>query len=51
MYSFHCDVVKYGEKADVCFRVTDSLSYFIETDDLYGDLKQDRFPNCFDFSD
>ena len=53
MYSFHYDVVKsvYGEKADVCFSDTDSLCYFIETDDLYGDLKSDRFPNCFDFSD
>ena len=53
MYSIHYDVVKsvYGEKADVCFSDTDSLCYFIETDDLYKDLKSDRFPNCFDFSD
>ena len=40
------DVVKsvYGMKADVCFSD-------IETDKLYGDLKSDRFPNCFDYSD
>ena len=35
----------------MCFSDTDSLCYFIETDDLYGDLKSDRFPNCFDCSD
>ena len=51
--SFHYNVVKcvYSEKADVCFSDTDSLCYFIETDDFFGDLKSDRFPNCFDFSD
>ena len=43
IFSCHYGVVKsvYGEKADVLFRDTDNLCYFIETDDLYTDLKSD----------
>jgi hypothetical protein len=52
MYHFHYDVMKpvYGDKVEVCFSDTDSLCYFIKTDDLYVDFAT-KFPDVFDFSD
>jgi len=40
MYDFHYNVIvdKYGDKARLLFTDTDSLCYFIETDDVYADM-------------
>jgi len=41
MYDFHYNTIKkmYGDKAELLFTDTDSLSYQITTPDLYADLK------------
>jgi len=43
MYKFHYGYikVKYGDKARLLFTDTDSLTYHIETEDVYADMKQD----------
>ena len=50
MYDFHYNVVKkkYGDKAQLLFTDTDSLTYHIETDNIDIDLHKMR--NYFDFS-
>ena len=50
MYKFHYDFikVKYAEKATLLFTDTDSLTYHIETEDLYTDMKDNS--ELFDFS-
>ena len=51
MYEFHYNYIKnkYGDKAKLLFTDTDSLTYEIETDDVYQDLFNDK--EKFDFSD
>jgi hypothetical protein len=51
MYQFHYDFIKpkYNEKATLLFTDTDSLTYHIETEDLYKDMKENK--ELFDFSD
>lgn len=51
MYNFHYNFIKknYGEKANLLFTDTDSLTYAIETKDFYDDMKQ--HPDLFDTSD
>jgi len=51
MYRFHFDVIKnyYGEKAKLLQTDTDSLSYHIQTKNIYKDMK--RMKAHFDFSD
>jgi hypothetical protein len=51
MYKFHYDYIKekYAEKAILLFTDTDSLTYHIETEDLYKDMKENG--ELFDFSD
>lgn len=51
MMNFHYDYIynKYGQKAQLLFTDTDSLTYHIETEDLYQDMYENR--ELFDFSD
>ena len=52
MYDFHYSHImkKYGpQKAKLLFTDTDSLTYLIETDDVYQDMKQDQ--DLYDTSD
>jgi hypothetical protein len=52
MYEFHYDYIlpRYGyEKVKLLFTDTDSLCYYIETEDLYRDLEADK--DRFDFSE
>ena len=46
MYDFHYDFMKkkYAEKPTLLFTVTDSLTYHIETEDFYKDMKETQ--NC-----
>ena len=50
LYKFHYEYIKanYGNKAQLMFTDTDSLTYEIETDDVYEDFKQNL--ELFDFS-
>jgi hypothetical protein len=50
MYKFHYDYIKekYGDKAKLLFTDTDSLTYHIQTDDLYKDINENK--NYFDLS-
>jgi hypothetical protein len=50
MYGFHYDYIKpkYGDKAQLLFTDTDSLTYHIITDDLYKDNSENR--ELFDLS-
>ena len=43
MYEFWYDYVKpkYGEKAKLCYMVTDSFIVYIKTDDIYKDIARD----------
>jgi hypothetical protein len=51
MYDFHYNKIKakYGSKAELCFTDTDSLTYHIETEDFYNDMKEDL--TLYDTSD
>ena len=51
MYDFHYNWVKkkYGDNAKLLFTDTDSLTYHIETENVYEDMWNDR--ELFDFSD
>ena len=51
MYRFHYKFIHkiYGEKATLLFTDTDSLTYLIETENIYNDM--DRYKDEFDFSD
>jgi hypothetical protein len=51
MYDFHYNYIKqkYGNMATLLFTDTDSLTYHIETEDLYKDMEKDS--NLFDFSE
>lgn len=51
MYDFHYNYIKknYNDKANLLFTDTDSLTYEIETEDLYQDFYNDK--QLFDFSD
>ena len=51
MYEFHYDYIKkkYGDKAKLLFTDTDSLTYEIESNDVYEDLWKDK--HLFDNSD
>ena len=42
MYQFYYDVLKpkYGDKVRLAYTDTDSFVLYIETDDIYEDLKQ-----------
>ena len=44
MYKFHYDFIKekYGNKATLLFTDTDSLTYHIETEDLYKDMEDHK---------
>jgi len=50
MYDFHYNTMKkkYGDKLELLFTDTDSLCYEIETDDLYGEMKEQS--HLYDFS-
>uniref|UniRef100_A0A1I7WTN6 Ribosome biogenesis protein RPF2 homolog n=1 Tax=Heterorhabditis bacteriophora TaxID=37862 RepID=A0A1I7WTN6_HETBA len=53
MNRFHYDVMekKYGDKGKLMYIDTDGIKYFIETEDISEDLKQDKeFATHFDFS-
>ena len=52
MYEFHYEYIKpkYGDKARLLFKDTDSLMYEIETEDFYKDISGD-VKNRFDTSD
>ena len=43
LYEFHYDYIqpKYGIKATLCYTDTDSLVYYIKTDDIYKDIAGD----------
>ena len=43
MYEFCYDYIKpkYGEKAKLCYMVTDSFIAYIKTDDIYEDIAED----------
>jgi hypothetical protein len=51
MYKFHYEHIqpKYGKKAQLLFTDTDSLTYHIETEDVYADMFDDA--HIFDCSD
>ena len=51
IFDFHCNYIKtrYNSKAKLLFTDTDSLCYEIETEDIYGELWEDK--NLFDNSD
>ena len=51
MYNFHNNYIKnkYGDKAKLLFKGTDSLTYEIEADDVYKDFWNDKV--MFDNSD
>lgn len=51
MYEFHYDYMKekYGDKARVLYGDTDSLVYFVETEDFYQDMVDNK--ERFDLSD
>ena len=51
MYNFHYNYIKkkYGDKAKLLFTDTDSLTYEIETEDVYQDFWNDK--EKFDFSE
>ncbi|XP_041351368.1 uncharacterized protein LOC121370296 [Gigantopelta aegis] len=51
MYDFHYNYIKskYASKAQLLFTDTDSLCYYIQTDDIYQDMLQDS--NLFDTSE
>jgi hypothetical protein len=51
MYKFHYDYIKknYGDNAKLLFTDTDSLTYHIQTNDLYEDFNKNK--SIFDFSD
>ena len=51
MYDFHYNYIKqnYGKKSKLLFTDTDSLTYEIETKDVYKDFFNDK--DKFDFSD
>jgi hypothetical protein len=48
LYDFHYDFVmkKYGNKAKLQYKDTDSLYYSIQTEDLYEDIK--KYPKLLD---
>jgi len=50
MYQFHYEYIKdkYGENASLLFTDTDSLTYSIETNDIYADMKENN--HLFDTS-
>jgi len=50
MYDYHYNSVKakYGNRATLCFTDTDSLTYHIETEDLYKDMHAEK--DQYDFS-
>ena len=43
MYEFHYDfmVLKYGDRLKLCYMYTDSLVYYIKTNDFYADIADD----------
>ena len=51
MYDYHYNTIKkqYNDKASLLFTDTDSLTYEIETDDIYKDMEKDK--QLYDFSD
>ena len=51
MLKFHYDYIKekHGNKAKLCLAGTDSLTYHIQTEDIYKEMKEDG--DLFDFSD
>ena len=51
MYSFHYEYIlpRYPDDRTLLFTDTDSLTYYIRTDDIYKDMKQDmaeRYDTC-----
>ena len=52
MYTFHYEFIKrkYGSSAKLLFTDTDSLTYEIETEDVYKDLADSAHAGLFDFS-
>ena len=51
MFDFHYNTIKkrYGDKAVLLFTDTDSLCYYIQTEDIYKDMAEDG--ELYDFSD
>ena len=51
MYDYHYNTIKkqYKDRATLLFTDTDSLTYEIETNDIYDDMKKDK--QLYDFSD
>src|SRR3954454_4898292 len=51
MYDFHYNTIKkqYGDRAQLLFQDTDSLTYHIKTEDIYNDMLKQK--NLYDFSD
>ena len=43
MYEFHYDYMlpKYGDRLKLCYMDTDSLVYYIKTEDFYADIVDD----------